>query len=251
LSAGTAQQVGDVSKAVARLQMARSLAPDLPHIISQEMYLGVESGLPPAPATVASPVAQLADSAYSPGLNNGAVNLLQQGETATSFAMLEEAVRLDPMSAVTHYNLAVAAYRLGDSAAAEQALLRTVSLQPDWAYPYVYLAVLNINRNHPAAAREAAVTAIHLDPSLREAHMALLHSLLSLNDTEAGIRAAEEALQRFRQDPQFLLYQALFLRARGDDAEALAVLKTAFFAPQGDDLRRRIAEEILLLMKGE
>jgi hypothetical protein len=72
-----------------------------------------------------------------------------------------------------------------------------------------------------------------------------------LQNTEAGLSAADQAVQEFPHDPAFLLYKGLFLRSKGADDQAFAPLQQAFFLHQDEDQRRRIAQEVLSIMKGE
>ncbi|MBX3001126.1 MAG: tetratricopeptide repeat protein [Caldilineaceae bacterium] len=249
LSAQSAQQAGDPQKSQEQVEIAGLLAPDLPQLSSQKIYATLDLG---SAATIGfGEAAALAASTYSPGLNNAAVLAFSTEDLSTSKAMLERAVLLNPESAQAHYNLGIVAYQSGDVETARPAFRRATFLAPDWPHPYVYLAALSLHANDPTSALEMARTAVALDPTIRLAQTALLYALWVSEQPDEGLEAVEQALHEFPQDPTFLLYQGLFLRSKGADDQALVTLRQAFFIDQVEDQRRRIAQEILAIMKGE
>lgn len=251
LSAQSAQQRGDLQTMQTQMANASFWAPDLPQLSSQRLYADLDL-LQRAGADISFAQEEgLAASAYGPGLNNAAVLAFADGDLAKSKTMLERATLLNPENAQAQYNLGVVAYHSGDMETAQIALQRAALLAPDWPQIYLYLAATLIQSNDLTSAHEAALASVALDPTVRPAHLALLYIDLMLQQTDDGLAAAEQALQVFPDDPAFLLYQGLFLRKAGDDDRAFALLQRAFFLHQEEDQRRRIAQEILHLMKGE
>jgi tetratricopeptide (TPR) repeat protein len=251
LSAQSPQQTGDLYKTQVQLGRAELLAPDLPHLSSQRLYVNMDL-LGGSGATMRfSDEETLTTSAYSPGLNNAAVLTFSAGNFAASKAMLERAARLNPDSAQAHYNLGVVSYHLGDMDSALIAFRSASLLVPDWPQPHAYLAAILIQTDDLTAAIEAARASIALDPTIRPAQIALLYAHLMRQNIEEGLLAVDQALQEFPQDPVFLLYKSLFLRSKGAEEQAFALLQQAFFIHQDEDQRRRIAQEVLSIMKGE
>lgn len=251
LSAQSAQRRGDLQTMQIQLARAGFWAPDLPQLSSQRLYADLDL-LQRAAANISfAQEEELAASTYSPGLNNAAVLAFADGDLAGSKTLLERAALLNPESAQVQYNLGVVAYHSGEMEAARLALQRASLLAPDWPQPPLYLAATLIQINDLASAQEAARAGVALAPTVRPAHLALLYTCLMLQQIDDGLAATEQALQSFPHDPAFLFYQGLFLRSTGDKDQAFAVLQRAFFLHQEEDQRRRIAQELLHLMKGE
>jgi tetratricopeptide (TPR) repeat protein len=116
----------------------------------------------------------------------------QRGDCATSLALIERAIALNPGAAHYHCNLANALTGVGRAAEAVEACRRALSLDPNLAMAHSNRGVALRAMGRPAPAIEAFRAAIALDPGRAEAY-----SNLGVLLTEQGRR--DEAIDVLRQ----------------------------------------------------
>lgn len=249
LSAQDAADRGDPATALAHLDLAHGLAPNLPQPMALADYL-VAARLPFDQGRAPLPLEDGGTDPYAPALNNRAVWAADRLSPAQLAQAFQQAADLGMPQAAVQFNLGVAAWQSGDLALAQEALSRAALLDPSWDRPPLFLATLLLTSDpaQPAAAEAAARQAVALSPHVRAGHLALIHALWSQGRVDDGLAAVTAAHTRFAQDAQLGLYHGLFLRAAGDNRAALDVLRSAFFAADDQSLRRRIAEEILSVL---
>jgi tetratricopeptide (TPR) repeat protein len=127
---------------------------------------------------------------------------LTRGDARRAVETYQEALKLDPDNARTHYNLAVALERLGDNAGQRSALETALRLDDKLALAHNQLGLLDLKEGKTAGAEQHFKRALDLDPQYAEAqsNLGVLYGQKGMaKEAEALLRQATENNPNFAQ----------------------------------------------------
>jgi Tfp pilus assembly protein PilF len=187
-------QLGQVSDALAPLEAAARLGPDVPERLNTLAQAYERARRDPAAiADLYRRALQAQPRAADVRVNYGRF-LETQGQLAAAAEEYARAARDNPWLPEAHYNLGTARLRLGRPAEGEAALTEAVRLQPDHADALTNLGVLHAQRGDLAAARGLLERAVAAEPRNADALANLALVLAQRGETEEALRLAREAL---------------------------------------------------------
>lgn len=187
-------QLGQVGDAVAPLEAAVRLGPDVPERLNTlaQAYERARRD-PAAVADLYRRALQVQPRDADIRVNYGRF-LETQGQVAAAAAEYERAARDNPWLPEAHFNLGTAHLRLDRAAEGEAALEEAVRLQPDHADALVNLGVLRAQRGDLAVALDLLRQAVEAAPRNANALANLALVLAQLGETDEARWLAREAL---------------------------------------------------------
>jgi tetratricopeptide (TPR) repeat protein len=153
-------------------------------------------------------------------------------EAAARFEKLRQATGEKPD---VDYNLSLVYFRLGNFIAAQKILEQLVSAGRADAGSYSLLADVHQRQGKPREARSALDKALALEPDEPRHHTALIAFLADMEDSTAGLTAANQAIQRFpKRWDLFALRGALYLIKRDTEAAEADYRSALALAPDNE-----------------
>jgi tetratricopeptide (TPR) repeat protein len=152
--------------------------------------------------------------------NNLGLALLDLGQTDEAINHLQEAVRLKPNAAETHYNLANALLAKGLTDEAINQHREAVRLKPDVAETHNNLAIALLANGLTDEAMTESLEALRIKPAFARAHLNLGSCLFNKGDTDKAISELHEGVRLEPGDPNghINLGVALMNKNRLDEA---------------------------------
>ena len=148
-------------------------------------------------------------------LNLG-IALADQYDASGAFKEFSEAVRLDPKSAASHYNLGRYYYQIGDYGKAQTELSTACNLQPDFRAALYFLALVENQNNQLQHSTELLIKLVALEPGNADAQYLLGQNLERLGQTNDAIQHWKLAIQADPNHSQVLYNLARTLQKLND-----------------------------------
>ncbi|MFZ0591180.1 MAG: tetratricopeptide repeat protein, partial [Bryobacteraceae bacterium] len=171
---------------------------------------------------------------------------------ACAIAAFREALKLDPASARTHYNLAIALETeprppgSGDSAQAEAEFRSALATEPKFPEALQGLGDLLINQNRFSAAISYLEQAAAVDPSNPDHQISLALALESSGDTRAAIAQLEKTIAEHPNSSAAQFNLATFrARERQFTEAAEGFRKVLALDPNNDTARLSLAKALI------
>ena len=209
-------------KPIVLLEYARSVDSQAVFVQNREGYLWYQQNdLKNAQLSFGDAVSIAPD--YGPALNNLAVTYFESGQSKQAEVLQFQAVKNDPDSAVTHYNLGLTLMKRPNNGVALQEFREASYINPAWVFPYIEQGFNYLQMQNYGSAERAAREAIKLDPSQGSAHLILAIALYCQDKNQEGLQAIQAALLIDPNDRIARFYQARILKNLGEfDSAALA-----------------------------
>jgi tetratricopeptide (TPR) repeat protein len=174
-----------------------------------------------------------------------AERLLQAGQGADAFALLQTTIRAHPQAERAYEMLGQVALQGKEPALADRALREAVRLAPDAVTPRFLLGCsLFLQERIPDAAAEFR-RSLRLKPDYAEAHYNLAQCLARQGDTTAALDECRTAL-RFKPNlVEVQRYLAELLHVAGQNREALAHVEDGLRLAPGDAKLQRLRAELM------
>ncbi len=126
-------------------------------------------------------------------LLEGALAAQRRGSLGEAKRLYASVLRIDPINAAAHGNLAIIAAQQGDLAGAERLIRREIELRPSYPASYNNLGLLLQQQGRPAEAIAAHRHAIKLNPNYAEACLALGNALKQQGNLDEAMEAYRSA----------------------------------------------------------
>lgn len=138
-----------------------------------------------------------------------------------------EAIDLDPEYPDAHVNLGITAAELGHVKEAEMAFERAIELDPEDPLPRQELAILLMDEGKVRQAVTHLREVTKLDPENFDAFLDLGICYTQLGFYEEAEKAFARCTELEPEDPSLAYHHAALHALRGEEDEALALLRTA------------------------
>lgn len=207
-------QLGRTAEAVAALEEAVQLGPNVPERLNALAQAYEQAGRDPSKAEALYRRALAVQPEAADVRVNLGRSLEARGRLEGATVEYRRAAASEPSLAAAHYNLGTALLRQGQQAEGERALRQTVRLEPDHADALTNLAVVLAQRGAVAEAGPLFQRAVSADPRNANAQANLALYRLNTGDAAAARRHAEEALALNPQQPTAQQVLALLAGAR-------------------------------------
>jgi Flp pilus assembly protein TadD len=146
--------------------------------------------------------------------------LFVKGQTAGAMSQFQEAIRLKPDEAQTHYNFGIALFKNGQTSAAVSQYQEAIRLKPDYADACYNLGNALFSQGQTSAAVSQYREAIRLKSHDVDVHINLGAALFNEGQTDEAISQFQEAI-RLKPDgvpARINLANALLYKGRTDEA---------------------------------
>ncbi len=188
----------------------------------------------------------------SAGYNDSAIYHYLRVDNNLAQQAIATASQLDPNNAIIRYNFGIILQKQAKSQEALTQWKEASFINDAWELPYLQKSIFYLSIAEYALAEENARLAITRNPNLRAGHLVLIQALHQQTHHEADLLVAtNDTLKIFPNDATFLLYQALFLRDKGDKAATLQLLNRLHHTVSDEKIRLRVIRELVYLSGGQ
>lgn len=145
----------------------------------------------------------------------------QMGRIDDALALIGKAIRISPVHAVFHFNLALAHSARGDIDAAETSYRSAIALQADYADAHNNLGLILLHAKRANEARECFERAIASRSDFADARNNLGQAFESLGDIDRATSAYREAIRHVPHHVEALFNLGVLCKAQPEEAAEL------------------------------
>lgn len=150
---------------------------------------------------------------------------LNRGQLEEAAASYDQALRIEPRSAMVMVNASIAQARMAEPARAEAFLQKALEAAPDNAEAHFNMGLLEAERNEHGKAENSLKAALKSDPQMAQAAYNLC-VLIAGDRIREAVGFCKEASRLRPDEPKYAYTLAYYLHQGGETAEAIETLKT-------------------------